>query len=130
MKVAVPTNDGTSISDHFGRSSAFLVFDIEDGKVSGRSLRPNNGCHPNQGDACHNDSHATQPHSHAAIVAAIADCQLVLCGGMGQRASDALTAHGISPVFVRGTGPAEGIVEAYLAGTLKPETTSGCRCSH
>ena len=27
MKVAVPTNDGTTKSEHFGRSAAFLVFE-------------------------------------------------------------------------------------------------------
>ena len=130
MKVAVPTNDVTSISEHFGRSSAFLVFDVEDGKISARSLRPNSGCHTHDNHSCHSDSQPAQAHSHPGIVAVIADCELVLCGGMGQRAADALAVHGISPVFIRGTGPAEGIVEAYFAGTLKPEVTSGCHCSH
>ena len=29
MKIAVPTNDGVTMSHHFGRSAAFLVFDVE-----------------------------------------------------------------------------------------------------
>lgn len=130
MKIAVPTNDGTSISEHFGRSAAFLVFELEGGRISTRDLRANSGCHPQQTDTCGNDHQPVHPHNHSAIVATIADCEVVLCGGMGQRAADALKSHGISPVFVNETGTAEQIVQAYAAGTLKPAAASSCRCSH
>ena len=130
MKIAVPTNDGTSISAHFGRSAAFLVFDVENGKVADRALRPNNGCPSHEPGACQSESGEGQPHSHAAILAAIADCQVVLCGGMGPGAVDALRAHGISPVFIKETGLAEPLVEAYAAGSLKPQASSSCHCHH
>ena len=39
MRIAVPTNDGTSISEHFGRSAAFLIFETENGKIKSRSQR-------------------------------------------------------------------------------------------
>ena len=41
MKIAVPTMDGTSISAHFGKSKAFLVFECEGGEIRGRELREN-----------------------------------------------------------------------------------------
>jgi predicted Fe-Mo cluster-binding NifX family protein len=41
MKVAVPTQDGTSISQHFGRSKSLFVFEVEDKKIVGRSVRDN-----------------------------------------------------------------------------------------
>jgi len=31
MKVAVPTLDGTSICQHFGRSKSFFVFEVDGG---------------------------------------------------------------------------------------------------
>jgi predicted Fe-Mo cluster-binding NifX family protein len=31
MKIAVATEDGTSISAHFGRSAGFIIFDIDNG---------------------------------------------------------------------------------------------------
>ena len=129
MKIAVPTNDGTTISDHFGRSAAFLVFEIESGKITASTTRPNNACHSHEAGHGHGDAHANEPHSHGAIVATLADCEVVLCRGMGQRASDALAARGTTPVFVKETGPAQLIVEAYAAGTLGPVALSPCHCS-
>jgi predicted Fe-Mo cluster-binding NifX family protein len=134
MKIAVPTNDGNTLSEHFGRSDAFLVFEIENGRITGRDLRPNNGCHPHDHDSNqsgHTCNHDSQPaHSHAGIVAAISDCEVVLCGGMGPRAADALRQSGISPVFVNGSGIAEQIVQAYADGTLQPAAASSCHCDH
>ena len=40
MRIAIPTNDGASISEHFGRSAAFLIFEIENGQIKRRDSRP------------------------------------------------------------------------------------------
>ena len=39
MRIAVPTNDGISISEHFGRSAAFLIFETENGKIKTHRLK-------------------------------------------------------------------------------------------
>jgi predicted Fe-Mo cluster-binding NifX family protein len=41
VKIAVASEDGVNISHHFGRSRCFLVFEIQDQQVIGRSLRDN-----------------------------------------------------------------------------------------
>jgi predicted Fe-Mo cluster-binding NifX family protein len=131
MRIAVPTNDEKTISRHFGRSAAFLVFDIESGRIVARTLRPNERCNEHghhHGDD--NGAHGAQAGGHSAVVAKIADCEMVLCAGMGQHAADALAAKGVKRVFVEATGPAEAIVEAYLAGTLIPAGSAVCRCGH
>lgn len=131
MKIAVPTNDGTSISRHFGRSAAFLVFDIQDGKLAARDVRPNDGQHHgHHGDQCKNDSQAARAHNHSGIIGSIADCDVVLSSGMGQGAVEALKSCGITTVFVDETGAADQIVESYLAGTAKIAQGSSCHCSH
>ena len=41
MKIAVASEDGVSISHHFGRSRCFLVFETQDKQIVGQSLRDN-----------------------------------------------------------------------------------------
>ena len=40
MKIAVASADGTTLSPHFGRSTCFIVFDTNDGKVIGKEVFP------------------------------------------------------------------------------------------
>ncbi len=129
MKIAVPTNDGFSMAEHFGRSSAFLVFDVEDGEISGCESRVNTGCHSHAEGSC-NIGDPSAPDHHAAMAESLKGCDTVLCLGMGRGAADALKAGGISPIAVAAVGPAEAIVSFYLAGKLKPETAEFCHCSH
>ncbi|MCL4333147.1 MAG: hypothetical protein M1290_06125 [Candidatus Thermoplasmatota archaeon] len=41
MIVGIPTDDGVTVSEHFGRSRSFLIAKIEDGKVVSRNLYEN-----------------------------------------------------------------------------------------
>ena len=45
MKVAVITDDGRTISQHFGRARFFLVATVEDGKLLTTELREKSGHH-------------------------------------------------------------------------------------
>jgi len=36
MKVAVVTDDGESVSQHFGRARYYAVFEVDDGKIVGQ----------------------------------------------------------------------------------------------
>lgn len=127
MRIAVPTNDGVSISPHFGRSAAFLVFDIQDKSIKARETRSNAGCHSHtpghsQRQACEHGE-----HSHAGILAPLADCELVICSGIGDGAGRALEARGVKTILVE-PGPAEDAVAAWLAGTLTEASGSCCDC--
>lgn len=88
MKIAVASADGVSISQHFGRSQCFIVFDVADGKVASREVRDNTYTAHAKGECKEDEHYRAQPHSHADIVAALRDCQAVLCGGMGWRAAE------------------------------------------
>ncbi len=91
MKIAAITDDGRTLSRHVGRTRYFLVVTVEDGKIAGQELRDKAGHHtfaPHEA-AGHGrpGSHGLDPASqgrHAGMLAAIADCQVVLAGGMGQ----------------------------------------------
>jgi predicted Fe-Mo cluster-binding NifX family protein len=127
MKIAVASADGVSISQHFGRSQCFIVFDVADGKVAGREVRDNTYTAHAKGQCKEGEHHHDQPHSHADIIAALHDCQVVLCGGMGWRASEDLKSNGIQALVIGLTTTPEQAVQSYLNGTLK--AASGfCRC--
>jgi predicted Fe-Mo cluster-binding NifX family protein/acyl-coenzyme A thioesterase PaaI-like protein len=129
MNIAVPTNDGISISEHFGRSAAFLVFNVENGKIQSRELRTNGQKHSHdRGECGHHSSEATH-HSHAGILSALEGCELVICAGMGLRAAEALEGQG-TQVVIAAPAPAEETVNAYLAGTLPSASEGFCHCQH
>ncbi len=130
MKIAVATSDGGAVSSHFGRSTGFVVFDIEDGKVIGKQDRDNTFTSHAKGQCDGSgDHHHDHSHSHADVVTALSDCAVVLCGGMGLRAAEELSANGIRSLVIQGAASPEEAVDAFLSGSLKT-AGSFCRCSH
>ena len=129
-KIAVPSDDGTFIAAHFGRSAHFLVFETENGKVVGKEIRGNAQGGGQPGD-CHGagEHDQAQGHNHATMADVLHDCEAILCLGMGWRAAEALKACGVEPLMVQTELSAQEAVEAWLAGTL-PTGTGFCRCHH
>jgi predicted Fe-Mo cluster-binding NifX family protein len=113
IQLGIGTSDGVSVCDHLARSSAFLIFQIEDGRVATQTVRSRSG------DTC---------GRHATFVELLDGCQAVLCGGIGQGAFDALTAHGVTPLVLAAGMTIEKAVSAYLAGTLTTTGERVCLC--
>jgi predicted Fe-Mo cluster-binding NifX family protein len=129
MKIAVPTNDGVTMSHHFGRSEAFLVFDIMDNSIKNRETRSNAGRCSHGPQQAHGEECQSGAHSHAGVGSVLTDCELVICTGIGDGAAQALQARGIKVMLTgSGAGPAEEAVRAYLAGTLVETFASSCGC--
>jgi len=128
VKLAVASTNGTDVSAHFGRSRCFVVFTVEGGRITDQEVRDNTYTAHAQGQ-CQDgaEQHHDQPHSHADIIGALRDCQVVLCGGMGWRAAQELQAAGIRPVAVPQAGPAMEVVEAFLRGRIETQVPF-CRC--
>ncbi len=128
MKIAVASEDGVSISHHFGRSRSFLVFETQDKQIVGQSLRENTFTAHARGE-CQEAQPHDHHHGHEAIIGALHDCQVILCYGMGWRAAEDLKHNGIQAFVVQGeTTPQQAVVD-YLAGKLN--LAGGfCRCQH
>ncbi len=127
MKVAVASSDGVSISNHFGQSKCFIVFDIEADKIKAREVRENSFTAHALGQ-CHHDGQGHQHHGHSAIVGALSDCQVVLCYGMGFRAAQDLQSSGIKPLVLSRVCTPEQAVELFLKGELKEADSEFCQC--
>lgn len=129
MKIAVATNDGNSISQHFGQSTGFIIFEVEGTEVRNRQFRSMSQTPHEQGLCDHGPAKDPGAQNRASIPELLRDCKIVLCGGMGAGAAQALGRLGIEPLIVAAVS-ADDAVASYLRGTLTRSSASLCHCQH
>ncbi|MDD4858679.1 MAG: NifB/NifX family molybdenum-iron cluster-binding protein [Dehalococcoidales bacterium] len=125
MKIALVTEDGTTISQHFGRAPYYVVATIEDGKVVNKEKRDKAGHHAqgehhHEAHGCHGEKHgfdAGAQATHAGMMANITDCQVLIAGGMGWGAHEGLKSRNIEPV-VTDVSDIDEALKLYLEGKL------------
>lgn len=123
MKIAAITDDEKTISQHFGRAAYYMVYTIEDGQINTRELRVKLG-HKQFANKHHQEDH-DQPHGfgpaahgrHTRMAETIADCDVLICRGMGAGAYYSMQQRGIRPL-VTDIEDIEEAVRQYLAGSL------------
>ena len=122
MKIAVVTENGKKVSQHFGRAPLYLVLTAEDGKITARERREKAGHNTFGGQ--HRQAHAGQhgcgrgaERRHARMAETIADCQVLIAGGMGGGAYANLKALNIEPV-VTDVSDIDEAAKLYLEGKL------------
>jgi predicted Fe-Mo cluster-binding NifX family protein len=122
--IAIATDDGTTVSSHFGRARFYEVINFSDGKVTKRERREKaghhsfaraEGEHTHHGDENHN--HEEHEQRHQTMVSPILDCQAVVVRGMGQGAVEHLRRSNLLPVLT-GLHTIEEIIGAVAAGSL------------
>jgi predicted Fe-Mo cluster-binding NifX family protein len=124
MKIAVITDDEQTISQHFGRARFYLVATVENGKIVNRELRDKLG-HTHFVNQPHAEQQPNQPHGmdaashdkHLQMAEAIADCEALLCRGMGMGAYESMKVSGIRPV-VTDIASVDEAVMAYVTGKI------------
>ena len=109
MKIAV-TYDNGNIFQHFGRTEQFKVYEVEDNKIISSEVIGSDGI----------------GHGALAGLLAAQDIQVLICGGLGGGALNALSNAGIE-VCAGASGNADEAVEAYLKGEL---VDTGANCDH
>ena len=109
MRIAATYENG-NIFQHFGRTESFKVYDVEDGKILSSKVISSGGA------------------GHGALAGLLADntIDVLICGGLGGGAMNALADAGIT-VIAGAEGNADEAVEAYLRGEL---VSSGANCDH
>jgi predicted Fe-Mo cluster-binding NifX family protein len=108
MKIAVVTENGTTISQHFGRAPYYMVVTVEDGKIVSQERRNKAGHHTADSHDCHEDPSchegkhgmdAASQAKHTGMLANILDSQVLIAGGMGYGAYESLESSGIEPII-------------------------------
>lgn len=108
MKIAVPF-ENENIFGHFGHTSAFKIYEIENGKITTVKILP------------------TLDSGHGALAGFLAaqDIDTLICGGIGGGAKTALTNIGIK-IFGGVSGNADAAVRAFLDGKLEFDPNAHC----
>ena len=108
MKIAVPYENG-QVFQHFGRSEQFKIYTVENGLLQDAAVVPTNG----------------QGHGALAGFLVQNHVNVVLCGGIGAGAQNALVQAGIQ-LFGGLSGSADAAVTEYLAGRLVFDPNACC----
>jgi ATP-binding protein involved in chromosome partitioning len=101
FKVAIPLAEGR-LCNHFGHCQQFAVIRVKAGLIDGKEL------------------HTPPPHEPGVLPRWLGDLgvNLVLAGGMGQRALSLFAAQGIQVITGSPSHEPEALVHRYLSGTL------------
>jgi len=124
LKIAVVTDDGKTISQHFGRAMYYIVYDVKDGVVKGSEMRSKAAHHAGGEPHQHEEGGHHGPEAdakHNSMLSNISDCEALIARGMGWGAFEAIRNGGIKP-FITDLELAEDAVKAYIAGKLDSHT--------
>ncbi|MGJ8454463.1 NifB/NifX family molybdenum-iron cluster-binding protein [Pseudothermotoga sp. U03pept] len=116
MKIAIASDDGVTISSHFGRTKGFVIAEIENKQLKDKKYLPNTFTGHAMG--LHHDEQRHGHGNHAGIISALSDCVAVISHGMGKRLYDDLTQAG-KEVYVTDEVEVDKAIEQYLNGRLK-----------
>lgn len=128
MKVAVAVDNRSEISAHFGRSPAFLIFTVENGRVKRREIRTNDQVVPGDSKPKQSDHRHTHAHDHNRFVRLLADCKAVVGLGMGPGARVALESAGIMVRILKAPCAPEEAAIRFESGVLTPDPCMSCGC--
>ncbi|HPH97131.1 MAG TPA: NifB/NifX family molybdenum-iron cluster-binding protein [Anaerolineaceae bacterium] len=130
MKIAVITDDGQTISRHFGRAAYYMVVTIDEGRMTHREMRHKMGHQQFNSQSEHQHEHehghehgcgAESHNKHVSMAEAISDCKALLCGGMGMGAYESMRRLNIQPVVTELQNIDEA-VQAFIDGRLVDHT--------
>ncbi len=149
MKVAIVTTDGKTVSQHFGRSPYFKIFTIENAQIVDEQMRERGTGHVAQ--TRENEAHAFAHHGHhgqcseghgrgkheqkahgygpdadskhTAMAAEIADCDILVAGGMGRGAYESFSRAGLKVILTDAIN-IEDVVKGLLDGSLQNLATA------
>ena len=132
-KIAFVTEDGETISAHFGRAPKVVIVTIENGRETQREMRDKStGGH---GEHAHHHDHVAfveqdtpithqqdhrHHHNHDKMLEAMHDCGVLIARGMGVPAMTKSENRGMRVVLVNEKSIDEAL-RAYLNGTLQHE---------
>jgi len=124
MKIACITDDGRTISQHFGRAPFYVVLTIEDGEIVHREMvskmaHPQAAAHETEEESAGRHGTGAASHEkHVSMAEVIRGCEALLCRGMGYGAYQSMQQVGIRPV-VTDIIEIDEAVRAYIEGRLE-----------
>lgn len=131
MKIAAVSEDGVTISQHFGRALFYVVVTVEEGKIVAHEQRDKMGHAQFAGEPHNEESHGADPRGHgfdpaaqsrhARMATAIADCDMLLARGMGAGAYYSMEQAGIRPILTD-IANIDQAIQAVISGQIIDHT--------
>ena len=124
MKIAAISDDEVTVSQHFGRAPLYVVATVENGEIINKETRDKTGHHTFAAHQ-HPETVPGERHGydsgaqsrHTSMAETIADCQVLIAGGMGWGAYESLESRNIQPI-VTDIRSIDEAVKLYLEGKL------------
>jgi len=124
MSIAAISDDGITISQHFGRAPLYVVVTVEEGRIVSKETRTKTGHHTfaahHPPDLTPGERHGYDTGAeirHQSMAEIISDCQVLLTGGMGWGAYESMQSYNIKPI-VTDVKSIDEAVQLYLDGKL------------
>ena len=134
MKIAIASNNEQTVAYHLGRAQGFVVVEIEDGQVKGKTYRLVSGVEPvgaghqhRHGRGCceeeggHQHRHGRGEARGLAVASTIQDCDAVIARGAGPGMVRNLSLAG-KKLYLTEITSVDEAVAAYLKGEIQPGT--------
>ncbi len=131
MKIAIVTNDGKTVSQHFGRSRYYKIYEMNGSEIKSVEMRQRGVGHFAPGGHNHSDEHheeesfgnrhgfgAEARGKHAAMAMELADCDVLIAGGMGSGAYQHFRNSGLQVILTDYLNADEAAV-AFAKGEIK-----------
>lgn len=137
MKLAIASDDSSTVTGHIGRVRGFLIFSIADGQIISKEYRQNlfthhritNNCEEPEEEQAHH-KHG-QPfgkehsHGHGKLAEGLKDCSHLICHGAGWRVVEDLKKVGIEVIFTTETDAVAAAIK-YSKGELEINENGAC----
>ena len=124
MRIAAISDDEVHVSQHFGRAPYYVVLTVEEGGIVNSETRPKAGHHsfaaqghPKLAPGERHGYDAGSQAKHKSMAETIADCEVLIAGGMGMGAYESLKGYGIRPIVTDVAVIREAVLR-YIDGNL------------
>lgn len=127
MKIAIVSDDGQTISQHFGRAEKYIVVSCEQENIIDRKSLPkidfchssqrHHGRHEHRADRRGSGFGRRSKVSHEKLFEDIKDCDILLSRGMGRGAYHELQQLGIKPI-ITDIDDIESAIQAVMDDTI------------
>jgi predicted Fe-Mo cluster-binding NifX family protein len=130
MRIAIASDDGTTIAGHTGRCRGFAVYEVLEGRATRQEYRENvfTAYARGQCEREHIGPAVAAHHSHAqllSLLSALGDCCALITRGMGARLVADLAAQGID-AYVCSEVSVDNAAREFASGGLPRLGDRGC----
>lgn len=95
MKIAITTNDGVNVNEHFGKADKFHIYDLADSKLEFIEVRDvDSYCDSSSGEPV-DSNHKYSVDKLSIVYAKISDCVVLYTKQIGEKPQNGLTEMGI-----------------------------------